>query len=73
MVRSMTCTVTADWFASFKLIATSPAMIGLINQMRYLNLLKRALAAMQEGALEEFDVENLRRHYVKTLHIYGSH
>jgi len=29
------------------------------------------LAAMQEGGLEAFDVENLRRHYVKTLHIWS--
>ena len=29
------------------------------------------LAAMQEGGLEAFDVENLRRHYVKTLRIWS--
>ena len=29
------------------------------------------LLAMQEGGLETFDVENLRRHYVTTLHIWS--
>lgn len=30
-----------------------------------------AIAAMQEGGLEVFDVENLRRHYAKTLSIWA--
>lgn len=30
------------------------------------------LAAMQEGGLEALDVENLRRHYVKTLRIWSA-
>jgi cyclopropane-fatty-acyl-phospholipid synthase len=33
--------------------------------------ISQALKAMQEGGLETFDVENLRRHYAKTLHIWS--
>jgi cyclopropane-fatty-acyl-phospholipid synthase len=35
--------------------------------------ISQALKAMQEGGLETFDVENLRRHYARTLHIWSEH
>lgn len=33
--------------------------------------ISQALRAMQQGGLESFDVENLRRHYAKTLHYWS--
>lgn len=33
--------------------------------------ISQAIKAMQEGGLETFDVENLRRHYARTLHLWS--